>query len=246
MNGKLAVYTCIVGDYDALIPPRAREPSVDYFCFTDQAHECDRGWELRPLPSRLGNGKMGSRFVKMHPHLLFAEYAASIYVDGNIAITGELAELAEISLQNRSFALYDHPFRNCVYDEANVCALLGYDWYWRIQRQMRSYMADGLPRKNGLFEANILIRRHHDPSLVRLMESWWQAFSTGVRRDQLSLPFLLMRHGIDVFHLGTSDARFAQKHFSITLQHKRRTPLPIKARGQLNRIAMSLHQWPIR
>jgi hypothetical protein len=234
---RLVIYTCIAGDYDDLLPPAVAEAGADYICFTDQPLAHAGGWELRPLPEFPGDGGLASRYVKMHPHRLFADRDVSVYVDANVRPVDGIVALAEDASRRGSLAMYRHPFRSRLADEADECALLGYDFLWRFRRQMRRYATEGLPPAAGLVEANVLVRRHHDPALIAAMELWWREYLAGVRRDQLSLPYALWKQGVDVVDLGRSDARFEQAHFAMTPLHKQRA---VPARQWLLRIVNRL------
>jgi hypothetical protein len=220
---RLAIYTCIAGDYDELLLPAVAEVEADYFCFTDQPIADAKGWQLRPLPEFRTDGGLASRYVKMHPHRLFADHDVSVYVDANVRALDGIVALAEDALRRGCLAMYRHPFRSRLADEADECALLGYDFLWRFRRLMRRYAAEGLPPAVALVEANVLVRRHHDPTLIAAMELWWSEYRSGIRRDQLSLPYALWKQGIDVVDLGRSDARFDQAHFAMTPLHKHRS-----------------------
>lgn len=246
MNDKVAVYTCIAGDYDELLEPSNNESGADYFCFSDRQFPHSGRWKLLPLPAAHGDSVLDSRFVKMHPHLLFPEHSCSVYVDGNVQIRGKVSVLGRSALQDGVLAMYVHPFRDCIFDEARECAALGHDWFWRIRDQMDRYAAAGFPAHYGLLEANVLIRRHHDSRLIHLMEAWWREFTGGVRRDQLSLAFLLWKYNFPVVNLGESDARFAQEYLVAMLKHRKQTSLLGKFRRKVNKLASKVVPWQVR
>ena len=54
------------------------------------------------------------------------------------------------------------------------------------------------PEKNGLYENNLIIRKHNDPALIALILEWWDMLSRYSKRDQLSLVYLLWKHKIQV------------------------------------------------
>lgn len=237
---NLAVYTCVTGCYDVLLSPRQIEPKTDYICFTDQIKLRVPGWEIRILPPGLGSSAQANRFAKMHPHILLPEYDSSIYIDGNIEIIGGLHSLLESSLKCNNMALYEHPVRDCVYLEAKECAAIGYDWCWRIENQMNIYRRDRYPAFFGLFECGVIVRLHSENDVKELMEAWWLAYQNGIKRDQISLPYLAWRQGVQLKNIGKSDPRFGNKHFSLKLGHRRPAKLSTRARGFINR---KLHLW---
>lgn len=236
---ELVVYTCITAGYDDLPAITHPEHAVTYVCFTDGPAQEANGWQVRPLPRRLGDPVLENRFVKMHPHLLFPDHARSVYVDGNILLKPGVRAFAENALRENDLALYTHPFRDCIYEEAEECAGIGHDWAWNFARQMRRYRSEGMPAHHGLYECNILFRRHHASAVSAVMEAWWLEFLQGVRRDQLSLPYLLRKHALQVHGLGQSHIRHSNPHFGVRMYHNHGHRLR-DLRGHLNRFMLWL------
>jgi hypothetical protein len=214
-NIKLVVYTAVFGGYDMIRAPRERSPGVDYVCFTDSRRPVPEGWTRADLPSLADPLSPASRnrWAKMHPHLLFSDHDASLYVDGNIDVIGDVAALAQRAIDQGPLSMYDHPFRRCLYDEAVTCARVGLDWLAPIRRHVERYAREGFPRHAGLYEANVIVRRHHEPLVVRAMDRWWAEWQSGIKRDQLSLTYALWREGLPVHSLGQHDPRFVQHYF---------------------------------
>ena len=215
---KLIVYTAVFGDYDAVRAPRGALPSgVELVCFTDRLEAVPDGWHAAPMPAGAGialSPASRNRWLKMHPHLLFPDHDASLYVDGNIELVGAIGELMADALAGGPLSMYDHPFRDCLYDEAMACAWVGLDWLEPIAAHVERYARDGFPRRFGLFEANVIVRRHHHPQVVRAMQRWWNEWQHGIKRDQLSLTYALWREELAVHSLGRHDPRFVQRYFA--------------------------------
>jgi hypothetical protein len=233
MSAALVVYTCITRGYDKLRPVRSPEPGVRYVCFNDGDVAPSEGWEMLPLPARIANPAAANRYAKMHPHLLFPEHELSVYVDGNIEFGAGVRALAEEALRNHDIAVYSHPFRDCLYAESMECAAIGHDWMWNFGRQMRRYLAAGVPLKRGLFECNILFRRHNDPAVVAQMEAWWDEYLRGAKRDQLSFPYVTWRFPARFNPLGLSGIRSGQGVFRLHQAHSA-TPRLRQYRGYAN------------
>lgn len=233
-NQRVVVYTCITGGYDELTAPAHADPEIDYVCFSDGETSPVAPWRMIDVRHLAMTAKDRNRYVKMHPHLVLPEHDVSVYVDGSIKIIGDLGSLL-VEAQNRSevLLLYDHPRRDCIYDEGEACAFYGHDWGWRIRRQMDKYRSLGYPTNNGLFEAGVMIRRDSD-DMRRLMDAWWCEYSTGVKRDQLSLPLVSWRQRIPLGSLGASDPRFANQYFKF-VNHGGRTPVWVYVKQRVNR-----------
>lgn len=235
VTGALVVFTCITAGYDDLRPVRAPEPGVRYVCFSDGGIAPAAGWEMRPLPHEFADGALANRYVKMHPHLLFPDCECSVYVDGNIEFGAGVKALADHALSAHELAVYAHPFRDCVYEEAVECAAVGHNWIWDFERQMRRYRSEGMPAKLGMFECNILFRRHHAPRVVALMEAWWREYLQGARRDQLSYPYILWRSPVRLNNLGQGGIRSGEGVFRLHIDHRPPTRLR-QLRGYVNRL----------
>lgn len=200
---KVICYTVLVGDYDTLHSPKYVSKEWDYVCFTNQPVQSNV-WQIRPLQNIVtGDVIRTCRWHKMHPHLLFPDHDLSIYTDANIQITGpHLESFAEQFIANNTLiALPPHPERSCVYDEIDECMLTLRDCTLRIHNMEQLLKAEDFPKKAGLFENNVIIRRHKHPDILALDEEWWDFITTYSRRDQLSLTYLLRKHDIAAAHL---------------------------------------------
>jgi hypothetical protein len=234
-NQRVVVYTCITGGYDELTAPAHADPEIDYVCFSDGETSPVAPWRMIDVRHLAMTAKDRNRYVKMHPHLVLPEHDVSIYVDGSIRIVGNLRPfLASCDSRIENILLYDHPERSCAYAEGAACAHFAHDWIWRITRQLSSYRKAGFPENYGLFEAGVIIRRNTSEMRV-LMEAWWAAYSTGVRRDQLTLPFLSWQSGVRLGSLGSSDPRKTRRFFAF-VDHPRRFKLRIFLIRLVNRL----------
>lgn len=237
---KTVVYTCITGFYDQLKSPQVTESNVDYICFTDNQDFHADGWQVRRLPFLHLNNIDANRHVKMMPHIYLSEYDVSVYIDGNIEIVSPLDGLIESTLSNSLIALYEHPFRDCIYEEAMECLLIGYDWPWKIFSQLKRYKLSKYKQSNGLFECGVIFRRHHALEVINLMECWWKEYRHGVKRDQISLPFLAWKMGVTIKNIGKSDFRYERNYFSLNAHRNNRRKIPQRARGLFNRVTLPL------
>lgn len=197
---KKVVYTCITGDYDTLRQPLVTRPGWDFICFTDNPGDGSDGvWQLRPVPKAEGSPKVRSAYVKLLPHRVLPEYDASLFMDANLQISSDsfYDDLeARLASGGGPVWMVPHSTRDCIYDEAAACfdsSLAGFCDVLRLRRQLRR---DGIPRHLGLFETNIVLRKHTDPAVIEVDEAWWKAFSEGIPRDQLSATAVLYKAGI--------------------------------------------------
>lgn len=240
---KVAIYTCITGEYDNLAVPVTVDPRLDYFFFTDKSRHTEFPWNLVAIDLPQLCAKDKNRFVKMHPHKFLSEYDITIYIDGSIQIVGDIYSLILHTVNSKEeIFLYEHPERNCIFREGMACAHYSHDWIWTIASQMRKYRKDGYPADNGLFEAGVIIRKNTN-TVSSLMNMWWNEYCSGAKRDQLSLPVIAWRLGVPLGSLGKSDFRCEQRYFKFT-HHLRRWSLKLTLRKYLNRVIASLISYP--
>ena len=195
---RKVIYTSIVGGYDKLRQPVAVDESFDYICFSDDFHEPRVGvWRIRPIPCDLGDGGRLSRYVKILPHKALPEYDISVWMDANIVIKdGRFYEAVESAVSSGCLiAQVPHPYRDCVYDEAAWCYKDMRISLKDALRQIRHLSSEGFPRHYGLFENNLIFRRHGDPVVRKISEEWWKEYESYSARDQLSLMPVYWRAG---------------------------------------------------
>lgn len=197
---NLVVYSAIVRNYNAVLCPSRVDDSLDYICFSDQPFWNglinNTVWDIRPFPkeTRELEATRKCRMVKILPHLFFPEYDYSVWVDGSIDIIGDIRALIATH-DYPDLLCFKHPKRDCVYEEGKACIDLGKDDPQVINNQLDAYHRQGFPEHAGLIESGVMIRKHNDPEIIKVMESWWQELSTHSRRDQLSFPYAAWRHG---------------------------------------------------
>jgi hypothetical protein len=205
---KIAVYTCIIGDYDQPQEPQFKPGNVDYILITDGPFPSTGVWKgidvrtIKGIPD-LDDSRI-SRYVKLHPHLFLDDYDYSIYIDGNIKTVGDMRYLIHL-LNQHGFVSNLHRKRECIYEELEACVRVTKDSPQTMREQIDSYRSAGMSEHYGLIEANLLVRDHHNPICVEIMERWWLEIIKHSKRDQLSLPFVLWEMGIPVSEIGLID-----------------------------------------
>lgn len=197
ISSKIAVYTVNTGNYDTnLYEPMYINPICDFFIITDNDIPKESIWKKISINSIPGIKDMTNlekaRYVKLHPHLIFDKYDYSLFIDGNIEIIADILPIFT-ELGDNSFATHIHPFDNCLYSEANTILALNKANVSQVKKQIFNYKKNGFPKNYGLFETNILARKHNDPKCITLMNEWWNQMCKYTMRDQLSLTYCLWK-----------------------------------------------------
>lgn len=207
---KIAVYSCIIGNYDNFIDPIIVDPEVDYYMFTDQELPTDTIWNKIDVTQLLEYEKYSpillNRKIKMLPFNYLRAYDYSVYVDGNIEIVTSVLPIIK-NMGNAVLGVHYHSARDCIFDE--VIAVRHYkraSINENYDKQLYEYEKIGFPRHFGLYENSIIVRKHKDKMLKKIMNDWWNEYNKYPTRDQFSLPFVIWKNHYknDVYILGNN------------------------------------------
>ena len=196
-DAKVVVYTCIWGKYDHILEPYFVSPNIEYRIITDQQIPETSVWKKQPIPSNIDLTNKSSieinRLFKMKPHLIFPDFDYSVYIDGNIRIVTDLMPLIS-DLGECVFGVHKYQV-DCIYNMKNAIIAGKRAKRKDVNAQIRKYKKEGFPKHFGAYECNVLVRRHNDSYCVKMMNDWWDEFtSTSSKRDQLSLPYIIWKN----------------------------------------------------
>ena len=187
---KLVVYTAIAGGgRDELQEPEP-ESGVDYVCFTDQPFK-SQVWDIRPFTWKHAESVRTAKHPKINPHQYFPDHQVSVWVDGNFKPKANIREIANDCLKSNNIALHRHYARDCLYEEAQVVLQYQQDHAELVHEALARYKAQQMPRHGGLSENGIIFRRHHDASVKKTMNLWWQETCRSTSSDQITLAYAL-------------------------------------------------------
>ncbi len=203
---RIAVYTCITGRYDSLREPLVHPDNIDYYAITDFELPAGSSWKRIDVADyedvKEFSPALKNRYFKINPHKVFPQYRYSIYLDGNIRICSDLTEHIN-RMSPYGLSHFRHSKRTCAYQEAEVCRLLGKESSENIDKYIARLKEQGFPQDYGLVACDFMVREHNRPECIRVMEQWFDEFRTYLKRDQVSLPFVLYRNGIRVEDVAT-------------------------------------------
>ena len=226
-NLKLAVYTCVFGNYDRIKNPLFMSDYCDYYIVTDQElPEMCKWKKLVPYNTPEGfeewHPAMKNRYYKMHPHELFPEYEFSLYIDGNVRPMADVYPFViKMQKENKVIAIHKHPIFSCLYDSGEHLKKIDLVDSNLMEKQLSKYLEEGFPKKYGFFECNVILRKHNEHIVKEIMNTWWNEYCYGVKRDQQSFTYSLWKNGCvsaDVCSLG-NDVR-SNVRFSLSVHNK--------------------------
>lgn len=182
-------FTSITNNYDTLKDPYISD-GWEYVVFSDRYIE-------HPIWKCVVTDKH-NRDIKIRPHLeLF--HTLSLWVDGSIEIVGDLNEF--VSEVPNIYTAWKHPHRNCLYEELNAVVKMKGINPEEAKRQGNDYEIMGMPHDWGLAACGVLLRDLSSEWVRDMNEQWWSEYSKGIKRDQISYPFVFWKNGyqMDLF-----------------------------------------------
>lgn len=204
-NNKV-IYTSIVGGFDNLIQPKFVDDSFDYICFVKKGQTDTKRqgiWQIVEIPYDNCDNRILSRFPKLMPHKVLSQYDYSLWMDGNVSINDQrLYDI--INEKITSGVLYsgvNHWGRDCAYDEAAGIANKVKEPLYSLARTVRFLKKQNFPKHYGLYENNVILRKHNDSTIVSFDSLWWDLFCKYAKRDQLCHPYCFRNFGLEFDYL---------------------------------------------
>jgi hypothetical protein len=121
------------------------------------------------------------------------------WIDANMRVTNPaFPEEAAAWCGDAPLAVWRHPDRDCIYDEAIASLVLALPKYDRepIITQVGHYARTGHPAHWGLYAGGVVVWNQRHRWTRGLAEAWFHECERWTYQDQLSLPVLLRRTGI--------------------------------------------------
>ena len=200
---KYVIYTAIIGHYDELKNLTYYDHNkYDYVCFTDSLeiiNSQNKDWivfDISLIKNILNvDNVKTARYFKTHPHLFFENYEKSIWIDGNIDIIKNIDDHVNLLNDDNYILCYDHPCRNCIYQEIDACNYFKKDTIENLNNVKNFLINENYPKNNELIQSNILVRNHNNNECIFLMEKWWEMIKNYSKRDQLSFNYIFWKYG---------------------------------------------------
>lgn len=190
----IEVITSICGGKDKLNTPEVKGNST-FTAYIDGEEKSDV-WNIKKAFDGFKDPRRNSRIHKILIHKYSnAEY--TIWTDGNIKLLISPEDIINKYMNGYDMAIFEHPSRDCIYDEALKCCQLKLDDIELLIEQAKYYEDNHFPKKRGLCEGGIIIRKNNNKT-KNFNEYWWSDYCRFSRRDQISLMPALDKSGLNV------------------------------------------------
>lgn len=230
---RKVIYTCLVGGYDRLLQPVVVDRSFDYICFSNDFCERQVGvWIIRKIPAiKDSNNVRLSRYPKLMPHKMLENYDVSIYIDANIQIVSK-AFYATVNLrinEGHLICQVPHPFRDCIYEDIRMVYRLRRGVSLMEARRQYTHLKENyFPSHYGLFENNIILRRHNNKEVIRISEEWWNEYMHYTQRDQFSLMYVYWKQNYMPSYLFDSEHNVRNTDSIVYIKHPQKLPFYLR------------------
>lgn len=202
---RVVVITANYGSMDCVRPQAEQDIAVDWVCVTDQPSFPPLPWRSAPRKAAVLDPRLAAKTAKMTPWDVIPGYDFYIWIDASMEVTSpSFAREALEDLGDAPVAVWRHPRRDCVYEEA--AASVGAESQGKydpvaLAKQTGWYAECGLQPHSGLYACGTVAWNMAHPGTSSIGYSWLNENDVWSVQDQLSLPF--------VFHmLGGAPALF--------------------------------------
>lgn len=198
-NNKIAVYTCITGDYDNLKEIPTLEEGIDYYCFTNNKKIKSNTWNVIYIDDENLSNVQLARKIKILGHELINDYDILLWMDGAVTFKKNIKDFINTYLDKKDVIVgFIHGERDNIKDEANACYRFDKESKENINKILKFYKDENYPFNNGLIESTVYIKRPKDKIVQETMKLWFSMILNYSTRDQLSFNYCIYKTGLKV------------------------------------------------
>lgn len=219
----LVVYTALFGDgsRDRLGDVRAFSAHTRFVCYTDVANLAMPGWGA-VLVAKQADPRRAARQIKICPPLWDEEEPPVWTMWLDASLTPRVDPHSIVRNHCRAYqdmVLFKHTERDCAYEEHEACHALKLDDPAVMAMQMARYQTWGFPRKFGLAETGVVLRRTCATTRAHA-DAWLDELARGSVRDQLSFDYACWKTSTTYGHFPGSIRSPVGQYFEYR-KHKR-------------------------
>lgn len=191
-GSDLVLATSIFGNYDTLHTPGV-VANVPHICLTDRPQAAVPPWKSVIVSPGQDDRRLNAYHCKILVHR-YLDAKIIIWVDANLSIKMDPLDWVGRYLARHDIAVPKHPYRDCVYQEAEACIMFKRFTPSKqaILDQVAHYRAEGYPEHNGMIEGPVFLRRMTS-QVKEFCERWWEEAMRFSSRMQLSFNYLMWK-----------------------------------------------------
>lgn len=206
----VAVVSSVYGSYDVPQPvPEQQALAAEWVLVTDNPSIDAPGWKVIVEPRPHLHPRMAAKVAKCFP-FQYTNAETTVWKDGSCRfITPTALEDIVRASRGQAMAQVVHPWRDCIYAEAEESALLAKYQGQSVLEQVAHYRSRGYPKHGGLFATGLIVRNRTggaERSLYEFGHRWLTEQTRWTYQDQLSqMPVLqgmrIEKNPLEVFPL---------------------------------------------
>lgn len=205
------LFSAVTAGHDAAFLPGNGDAFAQRVLFSDRPIVTSWDVRVQSLPFASTNPRLAARWVKTNAKVLFPNHDYAVWVDGNITAVESLSDyLTDFRVSNRPIGLFKHFARDNPLDEAQAVIRHRLDDAGSVARFLASSVSCPV---RGLYETNVVFFALRHPQLDDVLKHWWQSIAHGTIRDQVSLPFVLSKLGVEPFVFPSAYGVRSDAHF---------------------------------
>ena len=185
----VTVITSVYGEYDPLTEPVEQTVDVDWVCVTDRQQHCPP-WRVIVEPRPHMHPRMAAKVAKCLPWR-YTDADVVIWLDASaVIVSAQFVTMCLSHCPPGGMAQWEHPERDCIYDEAVVSASMSKYAGQNLEGQCAAYRRRGFPEHAGLWAAGCIVRRK-DPLHEAFGGLWLAEQLRWTYQDQISEPWVM-------------------------------------------------------
>jgi hypothetical protein len=203
VTADVAIITCITDRYEVLKPVRQQYGvNAEWICVTDgePLPYADRtqGWTMVSEPRHNPHPNRAAKWPKCLPWE-YTDAPASIWIDGSYRVVSPTFA-AEVMALADPIAQFVHPWRGCLFEEAQASARIPKYDSEPVLEQAAHYQKQGFPAGWGLWASGVIARRHTQ-EVMDFGRLWLSEIERWSFQDQISEPYALNVAGLRPYAL---------------------------------------------
>jgi hypothetical protein len=189
---KFLILTANIGGKDNLDDPPKKFDNCDYIAVVDREFDSKIWKQVNYLDfSTLDsyNTRRNAKPYKVLSSFLFPKYEYIFWHDANHQFVVNPEDIVN-EYGDFDLCLFNHPHRNCIYDELAIIKERNLDTEFNVNHQYSYYIEKDMPRNYGLFEMTAFVKKVNNTNRI-LDLMWWEQICKFTSRDQCSFPYCL-------------------------------------------------------
>lgn len=187
---KYALLTAIYDGYDTLKELAPQDVDAEAICVTDDPNLRSDTWTIVHEPRPSAHPNLAAKRPKTKPWL-YTDADIVVWIDASLIVRSP--SFVNAMLKYLPFGQFDHPERDCIYDETLHSVAMPKYADQPLRDQANHYRTTGHPDHWGLWATGLIVREH-TPQIEAFGDAWLAECERWSFQDQISEAPMLRKH----------------------------------------------------